>query len=104
MAKGEKPSLKGEDGERHAQVTEKRVIEGLMDVTLLPKKPRHLNEEVAILVLDDGEEEGSVNVTYPSRVVNVVNSFIEGASIDCRNCREQASRALRIGEVVSILA
>lgn len=68
--------------EAHTQVTGKRVIEGAINVNLLLKKPQHLSEEAAILIPDDAEEDDLVNVACPARVVNIVNIFIEGASME----------------------
>ncbi|CAL9029546.1 unnamed protein product [Prunus brigantina] len=59
--------------EAHLQVTGKRVIEGPLDVTPLPKRPRGPNEDVAVLVPDDEEdaEAGPVNIACPRKVANM---------------------------------
>ncbi|CAL2257640.1 unnamed protein product [Prunus armeniaca] len=55
--------------EAHLQVTGKRVIEGALDVTPLPKRPRGPNEEAAILVSDEEDAEAEpVNITCPRKV------------------------------------
>ncbi|CAL9007146.1 unnamed protein product, partial [Prunus brigantina] len=66
--------------EAHLQVTGKRMIEGALDVTPLPKSPKGANEDVAVLVPDDEEdaEAGPVNIAYPRKVVPFVNCVIEG--------------------------
>ncbi|CAL9019421.1 unnamed protein product [Prunus brigantina] len=92
--------------EAHLQVTGKRVIEGALDVTPLPKRPRGPNEDVAVLVPDDDEdtEAGPVNIACPRKVVPFVNCVIEGAQMELpeleqlpmKSLREQAGRALRL--------
>ncbi|CAL8994054.1 unnamed protein product [Prunus brigantina] len=92
--------------EAHLQVTGKRVIEGALDVTPLPKKPRGPNEEAAVPVPDDDEdtEADPVNITCPRKVVSFVNCFIEGAQMELpeleqlpmKSLREQAGRAFRL--------
>ncbi|CAL2234244.1 unnamed protein product [Prunus armeniaca] len=58
--------------EAHLQVTEKRVIEGALDVTLLPKRPRGPNEEAAFLVSDEEDAEAEpVNIACPQKVANM---------------------------------
>ncbi|CAL8102300.1 unnamed protein product [Prunus armeniaca] len=69
--------------EAHLQVTEKRVIEGALDVTLLPKRPRGPNEEAAFLVSDEEDAEAEpVNIACPQKVVPFVNCFIDGANME----------------------
>ncbi|CAL8991909.1 unnamed protein product [Prunus brigantina] len=65
-------------------MTGKRVIEGALDVTPLPKRPRGPNEDVAVLVPDDEEdaEAGPVNIACPRTVVPFVNCVIEGAQME----------------------
>ncbi|CAL8088952.1 unnamed protein product [Prunus armeniaca] len=92
--------------EAHLQVTGKRVIEGALDVTPLPKRPRGLNEEAAVLVPDDDEdtEADLVNIACPRKVVSFVNCFIEGAQMELpeleqlpmKSLREQAGQAFRL--------
>ncbi|CAL9015108.1 unnamed protein product, partial [Prunus brigantina] len=91
--------------EAHRQITGKRVIEGTLDVTPLPKRPRGPNEDVAVLVPDDEEEAeaGPVNIACPRKVVPFVNAFIDGAQMELpeleqlpmKSVREQAGRAFR---------
>ncbi|CAL9000868.1 unnamed protein product [Prunus brigantina] len=92
--------------EAHLQVTGKRVIEGPLDVTPLPKRPRGPNKDVAVLVPDDDEdtEADLVNIACPRKVVPFVNCFIEGAQMELpeleqlpmKSLREQAGRAFRL--------
>ncbi|CAL9007051.1 unnamed protein product [Prunus brigantina] len=92
--------------EAHRQITGKRVIEGTLDVTPLPKRPRGPNEDVAVLVPDDEEEAeaGPVNIACPRKVVPFVNAFIDGAQMELpeleqlpmKSVREQAGRAFRV--------
>ncbi|CAL9006208.1 unnamed protein product [Prunus brigantina] len=99
--------------EAHLQVTGKRVIEGALDVTPLPKRPRGPNEDAAVLVLDDDEdtEADPVNIACPRNVVPFVNCFIEGAQMELpeleqlpmKSLREQAGRAFRLQAAVSRL-
>lgn len=77
----------------------KRVIERSLNVTPLPKHPRLLNEEVASLIRDNAKREKPVNIAFPLRVMNVVNSFIDGAQMklfELESLREHASRGLQI--------
>ncbi|CAL9011528.1 unnamed protein product [Prunus brigantina] len=54
--------------EAHLQVTGKRVIEGALDVTPLPKRPRGPNEEAAVLVSDEEDVEAEpVNIVCPRK-------------------------------------
>ncbi|CAL8090346.1 unnamed protein product [Prunus armeniaca] len=63
------------------QVTEKRQIEGALDVTHLPKRQ---NEGATILIPDDEEKEdvGPMNVACPQKVVSFVNCFIDSAQME----------------------
>ncbi|CAL2230450.1 unnamed protein product [Prunus armeniaca] len=62
------------------QVTEKRQIEGALDVTHLPKRP---NKGAAILIPNDEEEDvGPMNVACPQKVVSFVNCFIDSAQME----------------------
>ena len=70
--------------EAYLQVTGKRQIEGALDVTLLLKRPRGPNEDVAILIPGD-EAEGEaepVNVACPQKVVPFVNCIIDCAHME----------------------
>ncbi|CAL8133328.1 unnamed protein product [Prunus armeniaca] len=92
--------------EAHLQATGKRVIEGALDVTPLPKRPRGLNEEAAVVVPDDDEdvEAEPVNIACPRKVVSFVNCFIEGTQMELpeleqllmKSLREQTGRAFHL--------
>ncbi|CAL9017598.1 unnamed protein product, partial [Prunus brigantina] len=62
--------------EAHLQATGKRVIEGALDVTPLPKRPRGPNEDVAVLVPDDDEdtEAGPANMEMWFGMKRAVNT------------------------------
>lgn len=97
--------------EVHLQVTGKRQIEGPLDVTPLPKRPRGPNEGTSVLIPDDeGEgEEGPVNVACPRKAVPFINCMIDGAQMELseieqlsmKTLREQAGRAFRLQAAVS---
>lgn len=97
--------------EVHLQVTGKRQIEGALDVTPLPKRPRGPSDE-AILIPGDEDEEGSepVNIACPRKVVPAVNCFIDGAQMELselselptKSLREQAGRAFRLQAAVCV--
>lgn len=92
--------------EAHLQVTGKRVIDGALDVTPLPKRSREPNDEAAVLVPDDEKDADAepVNMACPRKVVPFVNCFIEGAQMELpeleqlpmKSVREQAERAFRL--------
>ncbi|CAL9000619.1 unnamed protein product, partial [Prunus brigantina] len=98
--------------EAHLQVTGKRVIEGALNVTPLPKRPRGPIEEATVLVPDDDEdtEAEPVNIACPRNVVPFVNCFIEGAQMELpeleqlsmKSLREQAGRAFRLQAAANI--
>ncbi|CAL8991544.1 unnamed protein product [Prunus brigantina] len=83
--------------EAHLQVTGKRVIEGPLDVTPLPKRPRGPNEDVAVLVPDDEEEAeaGPVNIACPRKVVPFVNAFIDGAQMELPELEQLPMKSVR---------
>ncbi|CAL9020896.1 unnamed protein product, partial [Prunus brigantina] len=97
--------------EAHRQITGKRVIEGTLDVTPLPKRPRGPNEDVAVLVPDDEEEAeaGPVNIACPRKVVPFVNAFIDAKIAEAGKMLQDADRhaaenAAKIAELSSKLA
>ncbi|CAB4268847.1 unnamed protein product [Prunus armeniaca] len=69
--------------EAHLQATEKRVIEGALDVTPLPKRPKGPNEEAAVLVSDEEDAKAEpVNIACPRKVVPFMNCFIDDAHME----------------------
>ena len=98
--------------EVHLQVTGKRMIEGALDATRLPKRPRGPNEGTSVVIPDDeGEgEEGPVNIACPRKAVPFINSMIDGAQMELseieqlsmKTLREQTGRAFRLQAAVSV--
>ncbi|CAL2257390.1 unnamed protein product [Prunus armeniaca] len=80
--------------EAYLQVTGKRVIEGALDVTPLPKRPRGPNEEVIVLVPDDEEDADAepVNVACPRKVVPFVNCYIDGAQMELSELEQLSTK------------
>ena len=98
--------------EIHLQVTDKRMIEGALDATPLPKRPRGPNEGTSVLIPDDeGEgEEGPVNIACPRKAVAFINCMIDGAQMELseleqlstKTLREQTGRAFRLQAAVRV--
>ncbi|CAL2240552.1 unnamed protein product [Prunus armeniaca] len=90
--------------EAYLQVTGKRHIEGTLDVTPLPKRPRGPSEDAAIPIPGDKAEEDAelINVVCPQKVVPFVNCMIDGAQMEmskleqllAKTVHEQAGRVL----------
>ncbi|CAL2247430.1 unnamed protein product [Prunus armeniaca] len=98
---------KGTPGDRRREV-----IEGALDVTTLPKRPRGPNEEPVVLVSDEEDAEAEpVNIACPRKVVPFVNCFIDGAQMELpeleqlpkKSVREQAGRAFCLQAAISVL-
>lgn len=98
--------------EAHLQMTGKRQIEGPIDVTPLPKRPRGPNEGTSVLIPDDEVEgeEGPVNIACPRKAVPFINCMIDGAQMELaeleqlstKTLREQTGRAFRLQAAVSV--
>ncbi|KAL6288102.1 hypothetical protein ACE6H2_012492 [Prunus campanulata] len=80
-------------------------IEGALDATPLPKRPRGPNEGTSVQIPDDEEgEEGPVNIACPRKAVPFVNCVIDGAQMELseieqlskKTLREQTGRAFRL--------
>ncbi|XP_021832639.1 eukaryotic translation initiation factor 5B-like [Prunus avium] len=92
--------------EVHQQMTSKRMIEGALDATPLPKRPKGPNEGTSVLIPDDeGEgEEGPVNIACSRKAVPFINCMIDGAQMELseieqlsmKTLREQTGRAFRL--------
>ncbi|KAL6292538.1 hypothetical protein ACE6H2_000680 [Prunus campanulata] len=91
--------------EAHLQMIGKRMIEGALDATPLPKRPRGPNEGTSVQIPDDEEgEEGPVNIACPRKAVPFVNCVIDGAQMELseieqlstKTLREQTGRAFRL--------
>lgn len=91
----------------------KRKIEGALNVTPLPNRPRGPNEDATILIPGD-EAEGNaepVNVVCPWKVVPFINCIINGAQMELpeleqlpgKMVHEQADRAFRLQAAVSVV-
>ncbi|XP_021803323.1 eukaryotic translation initiation factor 5B-like, partial [Prunus avium] len=83
--------------EVHLQVTGKRMIEGALDATPLPKRPRGPNEGTSVLIPDEEVEgeEGPVNIACPRKAVPFINCMIDGAEMELSEIEQLSSKTLR---------